>query len=133
MISAVADTHAAVWYLSGDARLSVTAAAIIDEAAQLGRKIAISSISLAELIYLVDKGRLDEKAYLDLRRALADARHVFLECLFTGDVVEAMRRVPRSEVPDMPDRMIAATAVFLGVPIISRDGRIRTSSIQSIW
>ena len=44
-----------------------------------------------------------------------------------------MRQVSRDSVPDMPDRIVAATAVYLGVPVISRDGRIRASSIQTIW
>jgi len=33
----------------------------------------------------------------------------------------------------MPDRIVAATAVHFGVPVISRDGRIRASSVQTIW
>lgn len=51
----------------------------------------------------------------------------------TGEVVEVMRQVPRESVPDMPDRIVAATAMYLGVPVISRDGRIRAFSIQTIW
>jgi predicted nucleic acid-binding protein len=51
----------------------------------------------------------------------------------TGEVVEAMRRIPRGAVPDMPDRIIAATAVSLGIPVISRDGQIRASYLQTIW
>ena len=47
--------------------------------------------------------------------------------------LEAMRQVPRVQVPDMPDRIVAATAVYLRVPVISRDGRIRSSNIQSVW
>jgi len=33
----------------------------------------------------------------------------------------------------MPDRIIATTALHLGVPLISRDGRIRLSSVPTIW
>jgi PIN domain nuclease of toxin-antitoxin system len=33
----------------------------------------------------------------------------------------------------MPDRIIAATALSLGVPVISRDGKIRTSAVETIW
>jgi predicted nucleic acid-binding protein len=44
-----------------------------------------------------------------------------------------MRQVPRAEVRDMPDRMVAATAVYFGVPVISRDGRIRASSLKTVW
>ena len=48
-------------------------------------------------------------------------------------VVQAMRQVPRAEIPDMPDRIVAATAVYFGVPVISRDGRIRAASIKTVW
>jgi predicted nucleic acid-binding protein len=44
-----------------------------------------------------------------------------------------MPRALRSEIPDMPDRIIAATAIHLGVPVLSRDGRIRASSVRTIW
>jgi PIN domain nuclease of toxin-antitoxin system len=44
-----------------------------------------------------------------------------------------MRQVPRSEVPDLPDRIVAATGVYLGVPVISRDRMIRAASLKTIW
>jgi predicted nucleic acid-binding protein len=44
-----------------------------------------------------------------------------------------MWRVSRADVPDMPDRVVAATALYLGVPVISRDGKIRASNVQTIW
>ncbi len=44
-----------------------------------------------------------------------------------------MLQVPREAIPDMPDRIVAATAIHLAVPILSRDGRIHTSRIQTIW
>ena len=133
MILGVADTHTAIWYLFDDKRLSGTAGEFIDQAAVAGGRIAVSSITLAEIVYLLEKNRLLANVYIDLRAALADPEHVFKECHLTVDVVEAMRRVTRSEVPDMPDRIVAATAVYLNVPVISRDGRIRASSVQTIW
>ncbi len=48
-------------------------------------------------------------------------------------VADALRRVPRNEVPDLPDRIIAATAVALAVPLVSHDSKIRASQIQTIW
>jgi PIN domain nuclease of toxin-antitoxin system len=33
----------------------------------------------------------------------------------------------------LPDRIIAATAVHLGVPVISRDRKIQSSSIATVW
>ena len=133
MIAGVADTHTALWHLFDDPRLSATAGAFIDEAAKARRKIAVSSISLAELVYLVEKGRLPASAYDDLAKALLDPEHVFTEAVFTAAVVESMRQVPRDEVPDMPDRIVAATAVYFDVPVISRDRRIRSATLKTIW
>ncbi len=79
------------------------------------------------------KNRLPVSAYEDLKAALADPAYVIEEAPFTAGVVEALRQVPRAEVPDMPDRIVAAIAVFLRVPVISRDGRIRSSSLQTVW
>jgi PIN domain nuclease of toxin-antitoxin system len=133
MIAAVADTHTALWHLFSDARLSATAETFIHEAAAARRKIAISSISLAEVIYLVEKGRLPPAAYDELVQALADPEHVFTEAAFTSAVVQSMRQVSRAEVPDMPDRMIAATVVYFRVPVLSRDRRILAASLKTVW
>jgi len=133
VIVGVADTHTALWYLHKNPRLLVTARTFIDDAAQAGYDIALSPISLAEIIYLVEKNRLPVSAYKDLKAALADPEYVIAEAPFTAEVVEAMRQVPHTQVPDMPDRIVAATAVCLRVPVISRDGRIKSSNIQTVW
>jgi len=106
-IAAVADTHAALWHLFDDARLSAAAGAVIAEAATARRKIAISTISLAEVVYLVEKNRLPSSAYEELMQALGEPEHVFTEAVLTASVVRAMLRVSRTEVPDMPDRIVA--------------------------
>lgn len=132
-VAGVADTHTALWYLFGDARLSAVARSFIFEAAKARHSIAISSISLAELVYLVEKGRLPVVAYEEIARAIADPDHVFIEAVFTAAVVESMRQVSRTEVPDMPDRMIAATAVYFDVSVISCDRRILASGVKTLW
>jgi PIN domain nuclease of toxin-antitoxin system len=133
VIAGVADTHAALWYLHKNPRLSVKARTFMDDAGHAGHDIAISPVSLAEIVYLTEKNRLPASAYEDLKAALADPEYVIAEAPFTVDVVDAMRRVPRAEVPDMPDRIVAATAIYLGVPVISRDARIRSSRVQTVW
>jgi PIN domain nuclease of toxin-antitoxin system len=95
MIIGVADTHAAVWYLFDDNRLSAAAGDFIDQAAAAGRRVVISVISLAEVIYLVKKSRLPASAYVELKAALSDDSHVLIEAAFTAEIVEAMRCVSR--------------------------------------
>ena len=133
MIAGTADTHTALWYLFNDASLSVAAGDFIDRAADAGSHIVVSSISLAEIVYLLEKNRLPASAYVDLKAALNDPDHVFKEAPLTVEIVDAMKQVPRTDVPNMPDRIVAATAVYLGVPVISRDGKIRASNVQTVW
>lgn len=80
-----------------------------------------------------EKNRLPEAAYSHLKAALHDPHYVIEQAPFTSAIVETMRQVPRADVPDMPDRIGAATAVYFGVPVISRDGRIRAATIQTVW
>ena len=129
----MADTHAALWYLFGDSRLSSTAKSFFDEAGGSGRKIVLSVISLAEIVYLIEKNRLPSSAYEKLRQALGVVDYVIDEVPVTTGIVDAMSRVPRADIPDMPDRIVAATGVYFGVPVIIRDGRIRASNIRTVW
>ena len=133
MIAGVADTHTALWYLLRNPSLSLAARRFMDDAAAAGLDIVVSPISLAEIVYLVEKNRLPASAYEDLKTALADREYVIEEAPFSGEIVEAMLKVPRAEVPDMPDRIVAATGIYFGVPVISRDGKIQSSSVKTIW
>ena len=62
MIAGVADTHAAIWHLYDDERLSAKAGSYIEQAAAAGNWIVVSAISLAEIIYLLEKNRLPANA-----------------------------------------------------------------------
>jgi predicted nucleic acid-binding protein len=85
------------------------------------------------VVYSIEKNRLPQSAYDEMTQALADPEHVFTEAVFSAPVVQAMRQVSRAEVPDMPDRMVAASAVYFGVPVISGDRRIRAASLKTVW
>ncbi len=52
MIAAVADTHAVIWYLYADKRLFKTALLQFGTTIQSGNQIAVSSMSLSEILYL---------------------------------------------------------------------------------
>ena len=52
----------------------------------------------------------------------------------TLEVVQSLQRIPRVQVPDMPDRIIAATAHSLNIPLITCDHKILACpAIQTIW
>lgn len=132
MYRAVADTHGLIWYVLADPRLPPGARSAIEDAASAGDEIAVSSISLVEIVYLMERRRIDDRT-LDRVRAILDGTEVFREVPVAGLIADAVGLVPRAEVPDFPDRIIAATALHLGVPVITRDGKIRASSVATIW
>lgn len=133
MLAGMADTHTVLWYLYADPRLSPTAKAFIDTAAMSGDQVALSSITLIEMVYLIEKGRIAAESFTRLALTLEEPGGLFLEVAPDLQVARALSRVDVATVPDMPDRIIAATALHLRVPIISKDGRIRLSGLQTIW
>lgn len=133
MPGVVADTHTIVWYLSRDSRLSLAAHAALTVATTGGDLIHIPSICLVELTYLAEKGRLPSAARGALVEALDDPSGPCTLVPLDRLVAEALQLVQRTEVPDLPDRIVAATALALRVPLISRDRKIRASQVQTIW
>ncbi len=85
------------------------------------------------MIYLVEKGRIPATALRDLDGATANPKAVLQYGSLDAHVAMKMAEVPRQNLPDLPDRVIAATALFYNVPVLSRDGRIRLSSVKTIW
>jgi len=133
MLAAIADTHTAIWYLFSDPRLGSGASDCIDATIANGDHIGISAISLAEMIYLTEKKRIPANALEDLLAAIADPKIVLQEVSLDAGIVVKMKQVPREDVPDLPDRIIAATAQFYDVPVLSRDRRIRSAAIKTVW
>ena len=133
MSAVVADTHAAIWFYTDDPRLSPTAGAAMDAAISARAPIYLSSISLAGVVYLIEKRRVPADTYRLLCDALDDPFFgLHLAPLGMG-VTDMMRLIPRADVPDMPDRIIAATAPHLELPLISRDRKIKASTVNTIW
>lgn len=133
MASVVVDTHGAIWFLLGDQALSTSARETLEEAARLGDPAYVPSISLVEVLYLVEKGRLPSTALDRLSGALAQPDSGFVIAPLDMGVALAIRRVPRQIVPDMPDRIIAATALHLNIPLITRDREIPKAGVRTIW
>jgi PIN domain nuclease of toxin-antitoxin system len=133
MIVAIADTHATIWYLFSDPRLGSAASAFIDDTIAKGDHIGVSAITIAEMVYLIEKGRIPATALNELHTATADPGAVLRHVPFDQNIAMKMTEVPRQEVPDLPDRVIGATALFYSVPVLSRDSRILSSSIRTIW
>lgn len=133
MISLLLDTHAVIWHLHADPRLSSRARQEIDDINERGGQVAISSISLVETIYLEEKGRIPAGTFAGILALLDETSPLLIEVPVSRAIISSLLSIPRSSVPDLPDRIIAATALHLGVPLASRDRQIQSSLIRTLW
>jgi PIN domain nuclease of toxin-antitoxin system len=128
----VADTHAIIWYYSGSPSLSATARLAMDGAIQSGDWIVIASITLTEVIYLIERFRLPATTFDVLEQALMDPAFGLVLAPLDLAVTQVLRRVPRGRIPGMPDRIITATAILFDVPLVTADQRIQASGIVPV-
>lgn len=133
MIQAVADTHSIIWYLFADSRLSFTARKTIEQIANNGNQVGISSITLIEIVYLEEKNRIPKNTLKILLNAMEKQNTVLREVYVSRNITIALNKIEKNQIPDLPDRIIAATASYLKVPVISRDHKIRLSNIATVW
>lgn len=88
---------------------------------------------MVEVIYLVEKSRVPLQALQRLDAALKDPASGLVVAPVDSAVADAVQKVPREVVPDMPDRIIAATAIHLGLPLVTRDQQVQSTGIRTIW
>ncbi len=128
----VTDTHALYWHLMGSPKLSPVAQKIFQETDIGLHQILIPSIVLVEMIYLIEKRRIDTSAVNKIFELLDITGGSYDVATLNKNTAKALRQVPRSLIPDMPDRIIAATAYQLKLPLITRDKNIIKSEVVSI-
>ncbi len=86
-----------------------------------------------ELTYLVEKRRVPPEALKLLRVCLTDPTFGFRLAPLDLLVADAISGIPRDIVPDLPDRVIAATALARNIPLVTRDEKIRSADLVTIW
>ena len=118
------DTHALWWYFDSPERLSATVASIFHMVEHDDVTIVIPAIVAAELYYLSVKldRPITPTELVDVVNAIpgfefSDLGWVQLEKL------DALQ-----EIPEMHDRLIAAEALTLDAPVITRDRAFSDSS-----
>jgi PIN domain nuclease of toxin-antitoxin system len=134
MNAVVADTHTIIWFLTRAPELSATARAALINAEQKGLPIYVPTIVVVESRYLVEKGTLTSAEYDLIVSTLKDQKKAASAEPLDLSIAEALSQIPRATVPDMPDRIIAATALALSLPLVTRDHKIRAlTNIATIW
>lgn len=125
------DTHAAIWYAAADIRLSAKVSDRITAHIQAGHRVAISAITLVEIVYLVERNRIAVEVQATITDMIASGSLQVLA--LDAAAAQAVAQVNRAQVPDMPDRVIVATALIHGLELASRDGKIAAYYPYSIW
>jgi len=125
------DTHALVWLRVEPAKLSPAASEAI-RAARQGDGLAISAITLWELAWLAIHGRVHLTGTVD----------AFVEKItstiairpITTQIAVIANQLPSTYPSDPSDRLIGATALAEGIPLITKDRTIRNyKQIKTIW
>jgi PIN domain nuclease of toxin-antitoxin system len=129
----VTDTHGLVWYLEDSPHLGPQAQAAFDACDRGECFIYVPTICLVEIVYLQEKGRIASGLFSQFQAELVSLNTGFLLADLTFEVTSALATIARDDVPDMPDRIIAATALHLRLPLITRDHRIQITNLQTIW
>ncbi len=120
----VTDTHALLWHLFKDPALSVLAAGLSRQADAGVIEIVIPSIVLVEVIYLCERQRVPDDQINRILTLPGMPGSRYRVVPLDEPVVQALRRIPRDQVPDMPDRIIGAVALCLSLPLITRDSKL---------
>jgi PIN domain nuclease of toxin-antitoxin system len=124
------DTHAVVWWLADDPRLSKPARAAIASAAVP----LLSAVSLMEIGIKTSLGKLRlEDAWMGL--LLADG---FQLLPVEPDHALALGRMSFVQLDGTPirdpfDRLLAAQARIEAIPVVTRDPAIAAHGVPTIW
>jgi PIN domain nuclease of toxin-antitoxin system len=125
------DTHALVWAVGESKRLSRAASSAILQA-QKEDGVAIAAITLWELAMLVSRGRI--QAYGTVEASVRLLIEGVIIKQLNPEIAALAVELPEEFSSDPADRLIGATAIIEGLPLVTRDQKIRASSrLKTIW
>ena len=130
----VLDTHAWIWFIDSPENLGRRAAAAIEKARQAGEGVHVSCISTWEIHMLAAKGRLT----LAVAPEIWVTRCERLGFMHFHPVNNAIARLSVDACSrlhaDPVDRLIVATALYLGSSVVTRDDKIAGSGVvRCLW
>ncbi len=123
------DTHALLFWLFDDPRLSAMARGVI---ADPDNRIHVSSASAWEIATKHRLGKLDAAELLvrDLPRWIAEAG--FRPLAITVEHAQKAGAWPQTH-RDPFDRMLAAQSALEGWPLVSRDAALQQFGVPTLW
>ena len=130
----LADTHTILWFVNDPSKLSAAADTALSQADLAGEKIYLSAITLVEVTYLAEKGKVSAADKAELLKVLLDPNEPVVVLSVSQEIALQMEQISRATVPNMQDRIIAATALVHNLPLVTCDTQLRSlSNIRTIW
>lgn len=130
MTTCIADTHSLIWYLGAPDRLGSRARHAFSEATAGRARIIVPVIVLAEIVFIVERGRVRAEVRDIIRRIRSS--HAFEVVPLT--LAAILRLHTLVQVPEMHDRLLVAEALAGKAHLISRDRTIAEAGIIStVW
>lgn len=126
------DTHAWVWWICGDARLTARERDALDNLPAHERPV-LAEISLWEVAMLVERGRLELDMDLENWLALAAAPATVELVRITPAIAAEVARLPERFHRDPADRLIVATARMRKLHVLTRDRKITGARLVPLW
>jgi PIN domain nuclease of toxin-antitoxin system len=99
------DTHALIWYLEGNSRLSPTVTAIL---ANPDSELILPAIALAEAIWITERGKTSIPSAQSLLAAVIADPRIAIAPLDEAVVIETLNL---TSINEMHDRQIVATTI----------------------
>lgn len=130
---AVTDTHALIWAIDGNRkRLGRHARKLFDNADVGKCAIYIPTFVLAELGEACHRERVSLALPFEEWARAAFASGKYHEAQLTAEIVYVAQRL--YAIPERGDRLLAATAMALDLPLITRDPQIAAAvGIECLW
>jgi len=126
----VADTHALLWWFTESPKLSAKASEIFEKCEEGKAVIFIPSIVIAESLSIFDKKRVTFNFKSLFKRIHMSENFV----LIALDYPILQKMVALKEIPELHDKIIASTAKYLNLPLITKDETLqKLSSIKTVW
>ena len=130
----VLDTHALVWWVNGDSRLSTPAKSAIDDVLEQGGRVLVSAITAWEIAMLVVRGRIALSMDLDEWLRVVETLEGVCIVPITAQTAVQSVTLPGEFHKDPADRLIVALAREKNVPIITADEKIQTyPHVRWVW
>ena len=125
------DTHVVLWLAFEPDRLSKRAKEVI-RAARLQGGLAIAGITLLELAWLAEKGRIETKLSIESLVRLCVSKMTVIP--ISPEIAARAVSFPDPYPKDPQDRLIGATALVEGIELVTHDKQIKDSGmIPIIW